>query len=730
MNAKKIMGAVLVALLAAALFVGAGAADDVDMGIFTTYTDLASTTLPSTSSLSSSGFVGGETFFAADGTSVSLVKKGSEVYFAVDGDALNKQYSAYGITFKLVAPTAVVAALDGNGVNFIGHTVSEDVANAATTTYPVVTAAFSTAQVVFIDEDGVRYSAQPTFTAGKWGVAANLTGQSGLVTSAAIMGQTYYFTVSDVSSSITAAKDTVNIGNSIVINVYLPGQTHATIEYDTDKVTLIPNQEDYDSEPQTDQVKILLGLDGTGSIAFKADTNGKATFKLVGEDAKVTVTIEKGVITAVADADSFFVGNPILLSGTTTAGDKLYFYIEGQNFPFTYINPSAFTGDKLKVANGEWTVEIDSTQVTVSTAAGVKTLIAGTYPVIVSIANPADYVPATDGTLKEYAMSKTYGTAAITLTQPFITGVDVPGIVVQGTEYKITGTAYATENVKLYIFGTNYFYVDNDFGFEEEQFEFTLPAGLTNGMAVGTYFYLIQHPMKDQVFNVWNGSVTIAADEYAGGSSGAFADFYYAATQDPEVDGTFIFNAFTRGTNYAAQALLEEIAGQNIDDIFVQGVFEVEAQKLTINPIPAEVAKGTALTISGYTNSGEGVEVIVNVLAGKFGATVKGDENAALFLTAKAVTKEDGTFEATIDTSKLELGNYIVTVEIDGTQYDSAAVAIVDKAPVTPPADDKPDTPVTPPADDKPTEPETPGFGALAALAGLGAVAVLLLRRE
>ncbi|HJJ75865.1 MAG TPA: PGF-CTERM sorting domain-containing protein, partial [Methanocorpusculum sp.] len=42
-----------------------------------------------------------------------------------------------------------------------------------------------------------------------------------------------------------------------------------------------------------------------------------------------------------------------------------------------------------------------------------------------------------------------------------------------------------------------------------------------------------------------------------------------------------------------------------------------------------------------------------------------------------------------------------------------------------PPTDD----PVTPPTDE-PEAPATPGFGALAALAGLGAVAVLLLRRE
>ena len=213
--------------------------------------------------------------------------------------------------------------------------------------------------------------------------------------------------------------------------------------------------------------------------------------------------------------------------------------------------------------------------------------------------------------------------------------------------------------------------------------------------------------------------------------SADYADFFYAATAQPKVDNsTFIFNAYERGTNYAAQALLEEISGQNIDDIFVQGTFEVEAQKLTINPIPAQVAKGSALTVSGTSNCGEGTEVIVNVLEGTFGATIKGDENAATFLTQKAVTKADGTWEAAIDTTKLKTGTYTVTVELNGVMYDSEAVEIVEKAPVTPPADDKPDTPVTPPADDKPTEPETPGFGALAALAGLGAVAVLLLRRE
>ena len=715
MNAKKIMGAVLVALLAAALFVGAGAADDVDAGIVFSYTNLAAYgTIPTTPGYT---FAPGDVFTAADGTSIPVVGTASEPYFAADDAALGKQYTGKGITFKLSAPTAVISALDAQGASIIGKTVSKNVADTALNTGKItaVSAIFPGAPVVYIDENGVVYKTLTAFSAGKWGVAASLTNQANLTTSAATLGQVYYFTVAKTDATITAAKDVVNIGNKFVINVFVPGSTEATIIFDKADVKLVPNQGGILDDTVEGEVKIKLGIDGTGSVAFEALDNGKTTFELKGKEAEVDVTIEKGVITATADADYFYIGKPIALSGTTTAGSELYFYIEGTNFEFMPLDgiDKIYT-EALEVENGAWTVEIDSSKVVQGNPE--KTLIAGTYTVIVST-NDGSNKP-TDKTLKEYVMGSTYGAAAVTMTQPFLTDIKAAAVAVQGTDYEITGTALAAESVNLYIFGTNFFVATDDTTDDDDAFEFTLAIPET-GMAPGTYFYLIQHPMNDGIFNVWNETN---------------GDFFYQATNatgklDADKE-TFIFNVWKRGTNYAAQALLEAISGQDIDDIFVQGTFEVEAQKLTINPIPAEVAKGTALTISGSTNSGEGVEVIVNVLAGKFGATVKGDENSATFLTAKAVTEEDGTFEAAIDTSKLEVGSYIVTVEIAGTMYDSAAVEIVDKAPVTPPADDKPDTPVTPPADDKPTEPETPGFGALAALAGLGAVAVLLLRRE
>ena len=705
MNAKKIMGAVLVALLAAALFVGAGAAEETDLkdlGVVYSYTDLT---------CFMTNVEAGMTFTAADGTTIAVVENDRGIYFAADEGDLGKQYTGYSVTFKLAAPTAAISALDNLGVSILGKTVSADVANKVD--FAVVSPYFNnpTADVILIDENGVKtvWDNAFEFSAGKWGVAASLTGQDNITTTATVAGQVYYFTVAKTDASITAAKDTVNIGNKIVVKVQLPGKETATVIFD-DKVDYFTQAGSVPGDADN-EVTVYLGLDGTGSVAFTALEKGKTTFELKGKDAEVEVTIEKGIITAVADEDAFYIGNPIAISGTTTAGDELYFFIEGTNFDFMALTGDMIS-DALEVENGAWTIEFNSAEITQDE----KTLIAGTYTIVVST-NDGSKAEDHKKSLKDEVMSYTYGTATVTMTQPFITDVKAAAVAVQGTEYDITGTAIAAEAVTLYVFGTNYFFADEYGTDEDDVFEITLNIPET-GMAPGTYFYLIQHPMNDGIFNVWNKTN---------------GDFFYQATNATgkldEGKETFIFNVWKRGTNYAAQALLDTIAGQDIDDIFVQGTFEVEAQKLTINAIPAEVAKGTKLAITGSTNSGEGVEVIVNVLAGKFGATVKGDENAATFLTAKAVTEEDGTFEAAIDTSKLEAGNYIVTVEIDGTMYDSAAVEIVDKAPETPvdpvdPVDPKPVDPVTP------TEPETPGFGALAALAGLGAVAVLLLRRE
>ena len=212
MNAKKIMGAVLVALLAAALFVGAGAAAS-DIGQVNTHTKLGTITLPDGTSIT---FAPGQEFISDDGKLVVAVLNdgAGNAYFGVEGEYLNKKYSGNDITFTLVAPTAVVSAIYNGGVNFIGQTISTTIAQSAD--YKVISNTITISQddVVFIDEDGVRYSSAAFtkpysfITPGKWGVAVNLTGKTGLVSDLAIQGQIDYFTVSKNAEFLTAVKDT------------------------------------------------------------------------------------------------------------------------------------------------------------------------------------------------------------------------------------------------------------------------------------------------------------------------------------------------------------------------------------------------------------------------------------------------------------------------------------------------------------------------------------------
>ena len=762
MNAKKIMGAVLVALLAAALFVGAAsAAEEQAAGTVFLYQKAGTY-----SNIANGVYSFGEA--SVDVSATGVLPLNIEKF--VDGAKYSN--GTHYIVVKL--PNAGFTAIgDVSGAEYDamanGLIAKQPVQFTATPTVSTFTGSAVEAIIIYNEAgEPTRYDSTDGLSngvlilsgglnKGTYQIQAVLAKANNFVNTvegAQLYGQKYSFTVYSTEPEITASADTVLIGNFITVTI--SGKPGESYYLDAEGFTIPEKNQVIDTgygtalDIQSGDSEAIINLPNSGKITvyLKAgDDTGKKTIVLKAYDAaaaqkvgakkaSANVKIEKGAITAFADEDSFFVGNPIGLHGTTTAGSNLYFYIEGTNFKFTQIDiiPNVWAENgELEVVNGEWTAKFDSTAIK---STEQKKLVAGTYTIVVSTLNATSPDAAAAikeaGSVKDAVMSAVSGTAAVTLTQPFLTGIEAADVAIQDTDYDITGTAYSAEEVRIYIFGTNFFVAAQaDVDEDDETFEYTLKKGVTKDMAPGTYFYLIQHPMNDKNFNVWNGTEWTVDRTTLGNQPAAPADFFYAATA---ADGhlasvQFIFNAYERGTNYAAQALLDEISGQNIDDIFVQGTFKVEAQKLTINPIPAEVVKGTALTVSGTTNSGEGVEVIVNVLAGTFGATVKGDENAATFLTAKAVTEEDGTFAAAIDTSKLEAGNYIVTVELNGQMYDSAAVEIVEKAPETPvdpvdPVDPKPVDPVTP------TEPTTPGFGALAALAGLGAVAVLLLRRE
>ena len=192
-----------------------------------------------------------------------------------------------------------------------------------------------------------------------------------------------------------------------------------------------------------------------------------------------------------------------------------------------------------------------------------------------------------------------------------------------------------------------------------------------------------------------------------------------------------LFRSDVRQTANAAQALCDALDTQNIDDMYVKYSFFVvgEDASYSISDIPATIAKGETLTISGVDTANAGKTVAVQMLSTAFAAVPKETVGSAAFILVTTEVAEDGTWEVTLDTSDLNVDEYSLSVAIDNVPKKTVTVNVVEGAdePVNPEQPEEPEQPEQP---EEPVAPATPGFGALAALAGLGAVAVLLLRRE
>ncbi|MEG3056424.1 MAG: PGF-CTERM sorting domain-containing protein [Methanoculleus sp.] len=168
--------------------------------------------------------------------------------------------------------------------------------------------------------------------------------------------------------------------------------------------------------------------------------------------------------------------------------------------------------------------------------------------------------------------------------------------------------------------------------------------------------------------------------------------------------------------------------------------FVIDEPWLFIDPIGTKEA-GSKFTITGTTNLAVGNTLVVDVTSAAFQPGAKTEASAFSGTGGSTIVeKGDGankwSFE--VDATDFKPDEYIVTVEsIESDKTATALFDMVEATETTPPAGEVTTPPAgevtTPPADEtpaEPTTPPTPGFGALVALAGLGAVAFLVLRRK
>jgi len=713
MNAKKIMGAVLVALLATALFVGAGAAaisasgdvfiyqaEEIDSNLIGTWTSDA----------------GNQVIVTADAV--------TPVGTFVPGVYKNGDYTL-SVTYPAATITGVVGT-GANAYNFIGatlytETLSTDihVSNATSTdltplgyylTYPNTTS-------IKVEQDNID-DVLAALTKGSYKLAVyyNISDFVAGTLADFVYTAPVTITVADADdATITASVDQMIKGETFTITItgkpgvaFLVNGTEYAFKF-------APNQAVIDTTngnvtfvmPNTGKVSYTLagntsvsGTEQTLKLWSNATGDVNGDMKYTGE--KITVKFAKGTLTAKTEAASYFVGDVVKIIGTTTAGEPDGEYkINGTNFyalgTQNIVDLASYKVEGDSVKTFEFT--INTAQIYSQAPAPVgKMMDVGTYTVTIKAGDVTAYVP-------------------LTLKQPFISILEAPEVIVQGEDdVEFIINAEAAEKIAYYIFGTNYFaYAEEEDNVEDEdgedienQFVVGLTEDDTKTMAPGQYFAVFQHPMYDGELNIQGNSnwdITL-------------------------IPSTVLFNVKERQTANAAQALCDALDTQNIDDMYVKYSFFVvgEDESFTISEIPTSVAQGETITISGVSTANADNTVTVEMISTAFAAVPKETVGSAAFILVTTTVAEDGTWEVTLDTSDLNVDEYSLNVACEGTTWKNVKVNVVEAAdePVDPEQPgDEPEQP-----GDEPVAPETPGFGALAALAGLGAVAVLLLRRE
>jgi len=565
---------------------------------------------------------------------------------------------------------------------------------------------------------------------------------------------TVTFEVSTKKLAITSDKDSVVRGKSFAVTItgesrqdyILFVQNVGTLIHDEDYPLIAPGQDGVANVTSTEWPGDFLALPvfaeikapglnytqawvkttagGTRTVQFNTTSStDDRQFTIRVQDVtnpatydEVKVKVEMGAVTiTAAGTGTYYIGEEITLEGTCTESDTVYLFITGPNLPSNganLLNPS-----QPVIENGverfvEVDVEADDTwSEKWNTGTITGTLDAGGYT-IYAVSAPADKSGLSDAE---------YDTISIQLRSGFISAVTSGAVVAKGDDLKLTGVAQGDpDDVHVWIFGKNYYGTMGGLEVRSENveddgtFEFELDGSDTEHLSAGQYFVVIQHPM----------------------ANGYGVDVIPGTGMIWSIDKPLGVPITNLQAAAAANALIKELDSPSIDDTYVKLTFVVEEPRILIDPI-GDVPAGSTFTISGTTNLAVGDTLNVEVTSAAFTPSGKGEESGfASVARTTEVKAGDGAnvWSVEIDGSSFKPDQYIVTVECIET--DTTATTnfnVVEAVPTTPTVTPTGTvTTTTPPTTTTatPTETETPGFGALLALAGLGAVAYLVLRRD
>ena len=235
-----------------------------------------------------------------------------------------------------------------------------------------------------------------------------------------------------------------------------------------------------------------------------------------------------------------------------------------------------------------------------------------------------------------------------------------------------TATGHPSNGLQVWLIGYNYVKITTVTTNADNTYEYELKSADTQSLAPGQYFVLVQHPMMNGVFDIYYDSSTGRVINQQLGT------------------GTSIFQLTGTGSlqkTDGANALMQAINSQNLDDTFATTSFIIGNPTAFINPI-GDHAVGDKFTIQGSTNLAVGNNLMIEIISSSFKPTqkVQGDEFSG---SAGTVKVEPGTngfnrWSFDVDASTFKPDEY--SVKVSGTTIEvtgSTTFTIVEKLPTT-----------------------------------------------
>ena len=233
-------------------------------------------------------------------------------------------------------------------------------------------------------------------------------------------------------------------------------------------------------------------------------------------------------------------------------------------------------------------------------------------------------------------------------------------------------TGHPRDGLQVWLIGYNYVKISTVYTNADNTYKYELKSADTQSLAPGQYFVLVQHPMMNGVFDIYyDGSTGSVINRQLGTGSSIFQLTGTGSLQKPD----------------GANALMQAINSQNLDDTFATTSFIIGNPTAFINPI-GDHAVGDKFTIQGSTNLAVGNNLMIEIISSSFKPTqkVQGDEFSG---SAGTVKVEPGTngfnrWSFDVDASTFKPDEY--SVKVSGTTIEvtgSTTFTIVEKLPTT-----------------------------------------------